>query len=335
MNDLRYQQDLYFMKQTLLDHHPGPCNKLDPEFTTRLETAFSKALVALEKEASRAPVVEFTKSFEDAHLWVFYRVPSRTLGECAFLDFEIKWLSTSLVYARVPTFYAPKKAYAPIVEALESSRNKSIVFDLRGNTGGSSFHAELVLEALFGKTFKDEKLGLMTARESVEWRVSAENLKHLEALKDVYEAHSDKPALDWINPISSGMCQALKEKKDLFLETKSSSGAEEVACPLHSSQVVALIDGRCASATLDFLDGLKVLSNKLVLIGQSTGCDSLYNEVREVTLPSAEGVFGFPIKVYRDRFRGHNQPYHPDIKVDWKSFPEPELEAWLSMKFSS
>jgi hypothetical protein len=39
-------------------------------------------------------------------------------------------------------------------------------------------------------------------------------------------------------------------------------------------------------------------------------------EVRTVDLPSGLGTFSYPIKVYRNRSRGDNVPYMPNIECD-------------------
>jgi hypothetical protein len=80
-----------------------------------------------------------------------------------------------------------------------------------------------------------------------------------------------------------------------------------------SGKVIAIIDQKCGSATLDFLDQLKAMKSDLILIGETTKADSAYMELRIISLPSGKGKVAFPIKVYRNRPRGHNVPHTPDI----------------------
>lgn len=48
-------------------------------------------------------------------------------------------------------------------------------------------------------------------------------------------------------------------------------------------------------------------------MGKTTSADSLYMELRSIPVPSGKGFLNIPTKVYRNRPRGHNVPYVPDI----------------------
>ena len=63
-----------------------------------------------------------------------------------------------------------------------------------------------------------------------------------------------------------------------------------------------------------FIDELKGMKANITLIGEVTGADSMYMELRVVPLPSGKGKFGFPIYVYIGPSREHNIPYYPDIQ---------------------
>ena len=77
--------------------------------------------------------------------------------------------------------------------------------------------------------------------------------------------------------------------------------------------MIVITDSFNVSAALDFIDELKIMTKKVVLIGQKTKADRVYMEVRSLPLPSGSGNLSFPIKVYRNRPRLDNEPYVPNI----------------------
>lgn len=54
-----------------------------------------------------------------------------------------------------------------------------------------------------------------------------------------------------------------------------------------------------------------------------------YAIVALVELPSKLGHLAYPIKVYRNRMRGHNQPYDPDIAYQGNIDDTDALGQWF------
>ncbi len=96
-----------------------------------------------------------------------------------------------------------------------------------------------------------------------------------------------------------------------------------------TAKIVVIIDAFCMSATLDFIDTLKSIDQNIILLGESTDADSVYMEIRIADLPSGKGQFQFPIKMYRNRLRGHNVPYVPDMPYPQTITLPAEKDAWL------
>jgi hypothetical protein len=92
-------------------------------------------------------------------------------------------------------------------------------------------------------------------------------------------------------------------------------------------RVFVIADSGCASACLDALDIWRALG--AVQVGSVTSADTVYMEVRREPLPSGfmEGVI--PMKVYRGRPRGHNEPYEPAHAFDGDLTDTAALEAWI------
>ena len=79
-------------------------------------------------------------------------------------------------------------------------------------------------------------------------------------------------------------------------------------------KIILIISSDNFSAALDFVDEIKLMTKNVILISQKTKADRLYMEVRTIDLPSKTGKISFPIKVYRNRARGDNKPYIPNIE---------------------
>ena len=86
--------------------------------------------------------------------------------------------------------------------------------------------------------------------------------------------------------------------------------------------------GRCASACLDAIDLLTQFEN-VTLVGMPTAADTDYLELRSETLPSERAIFGFPIKVYRNRPRPSGFYYEPDIPYPSLDLSRAAVESWL------
>ena len=64
-------------------------------------------------------------------------------------------------------------------------------------------------------------------------------------------------------------------------------------------------------------------------MAKKTRGDRLYMELRSSALPSKLGKFGFPIKVYRNRYRGDNESYMPDILYDGDIANTARLQSFI------
>jgi len=90
--------------------------------------------------------------------------------------------------------------------------------------------------------------------------------------------------------------------------------------------VAVLTDDACASACLDFVDLVRVVPGALHL-GATTSADSLYIDVGVVRAPSGNRLF-MPLKVWRNRLRGNNEPYVPDVAFDGELDDDDAVRRW-------
>ena len=322
-----FQRDLDFIQKTVLENHPGVYNHLDPHFLEQVTKSYAVAKLALNQAHSEEEKVQalkiFGKSFNDSHLWVQYDLKKDSTDKTSTGSisriFDVQKLENA-TWISIPTF-APStsqiSSLQEIIRTLPQLRDETIIFDLRGNGGGNSEFGIQLLKALFGDEYATHRLAKEKQNIYVEWRASSGNLEHIKnfipMLKQQFpESH---PVIQWAESTCKGMQNALASGSYYYTEPKPSKNPPQMNRPSpFKGKVIAIIDKGCGSACLDFLDGLNAMQSNTLFIGEPTGSDSVYMELRTIKLPSSKGTFGFPIKVYRNRPRGHNVPYVPDVR---------------------
>jgi hypothetical protein len=211
------------------------------------------------------------------------------------------------------------------------------VLDVRGNGGGSSEWPRKLGALVWGEDWvnahgKDDS--------QVDWRVSDANRAEIAGFGDALrrQPEPDKETLLWVDAIVAGLKDAKAKGLPLWRQPDSSaeagSLAQAPATPVASdlkalsgARVYILTDPACASACLDGVDLWK--ASGAVQVGRETSADTNYMEVRGQPLPSGLTTFNLPMKVYRGRARGPNQPQRPDHVFPGRMDDTPALERWI------
>lgn len=337
-----FSKDLSFIQKTLLEDHPGVCNPSDPVFVNEMNKNFriteERLLAADILEEKIQSLQEFGRSFRDAHLWVRYDLskiePPAALREVR--PFGIEEIKQGVYWIHTPTFHPSKdetKKINEIIQSLPLFREHTVIFDLRGNGGGNSSWGEDLLKALFGEGYVLQQLVKSQHNVYAEWRISRGNLDHVKALICIIRDQfgENHPATDWIQRIYHGMENAFLRGENYYCEPPDIDQSTQPSdvTNFFKGRIIAIIDKGCGSACLDFLDLLKAMNAKVTFVGEPTGADSVYMELREVALPSGKGTLGFPIKVYRNRPRGHNAPHLPDVHYRGNLQDTKELQSFV------
>jgi hypothetical protein len=229
----------------------------------------------------------------------------------------LRALGDGTAWISLPTFApddAATRTLHQIVAALPGLRESGrIVFDLRGNSGGSSQWGHAIVSALWGAAWARPRADELD--EHIDWRVSADNQRHIAAVAETSRARfgSDARLVRVFAQLADDMRAALdRGERWVGQPTAVEPPPDAFAAdnPVRA-RILVLTDGRCGSAALDFLDRLLTLPN-VVHIGGVTAADTQYMDVRRVTLPSGAATLGFAMKVYRQRGRGlpPRQPRH-------------------------
>jgi hypothetical protein len=114
----------------------------------------------------------------------------------------------------------------------------------------------------------------------------------------------------WFDATVDGLAAAHDRGEPLwrFTEPKPAKTPGEPPAP-PAGPVYFVTDSGCASACLDAADLWGALG--AIQVGQETSADTLYMDVRPDTLPSGLSRIIVPMKVYRGRTRGSNEPLRP------------------------
>ena len=216
----------------------------------------------------------------------------------------------------------------------DSLRNAEvIVFDLRGNNGGSSSWILRIANVIWGEAFVKSRRA--SQGTYAEYRASQGNLEHLKTfleLPSVVNGPAD--VLQYFTETISGVERAYMSGDPMYsTQNNPSYKPAEVVESLNpknlvSAKMYVFMTGRCASACLDAIDLLTQFEN-VTLVGMPTAADTDYLELRSETLPSERAIFGFPIKVYRDRPRPSGFYYEPDIPYPSLDLSRAAVESWL------
>ena len=313
--------DLDLIYKSILENHPGVYNNEDPNFCENLENSYKKAKSAIKesKAHSSAKIIisDFAKSFNDAHLWVHWLDNTPQKQNAIISTFSISEPSNEVAWITLPTFdlkTEQEKDFGELVkQLLDLQTKKYIVFDLRGNQGGNSYYGRQIVNALFGNEYAHQKKCLHNKKVFVDWRASQGNLSHISSLLPRY------PTNQWLQGVKDGLKQSLERGDSFYREySYETCGPTKNITPESgfAFKVIVITDSFNVSAALDFIDELKIMTKKVILIGQTTKADRVYMEVRSLPLPSGSGIFSFPIKVYRNRPRLDNEPYVPNIEFN-------------------
>ncbi len=229
---------------------------------------------------------------------------------------------------------ATAKALIPMIAAMRRDRTAllaapRIVFDLRGNTGGSSDWSAAMAKALWGDVaVQDADLG----RTYVEWRASDGNIAAIAKYKADWEKspNASPDALRWARSSLAGLTAAKDAGQPLWREPDDPADTKPTGATARgvSMPVYVLTDWNCASACLDAVDLWKALGG--VVVGRETSADTDYLEVGGGSLPSGLATVGVPMKVWRGRMRGSNVPHAPRYRFNGAMSDTAALERWIA-----
>ena len=285
---------------------------------------------------------EFTRDLEwhelswDEHMDDYSAARGRTRPEIGLFVPEpgVYWLQASTFGPNEAQVAKYEEAFRQLREARTGA--KLVVFDLRGNNGGSSMWANLFAETLWDTSPENDKRD----SEYVEWRVSEGNIAYWETVPEIIrrqfgESHS---AIEWSTHVLRNLVASMEDGQELWRETpvdaaqdpKDASTPEDSKplTPKYGGTVVVLTDTTCGSACLD---AMSLLTNvpEVVHVGSVTAADTQYMEARSAPLPSGLATLVIPIKVYRGRTRPDGGYFTPTYRFEGLHWTDEALRDWV------
>lgn len=241
------------------------------------------------------------------------------------------WLSMSTFTSDIkrPEFEQLKKLIADAEAAQDALRIAPfVVLDVRGNGGGNSEWSEKLGKILWGEDWL--RAHPVEGGTIADWRASQGNRAYLTSMEwELEKAGKDAGTLAFLKRITDGMAKAEADGKPYWREEESippkPAQARNAAA---GTTIYALTDFRCASSCLTSIDTWKALG--AVQVGRPTYADSFYMEGRRAKLPSGEALLHFPMKVYRNRARGSDQPETPEHLFSGDMTDDAALEKWIA-----
>ena len=261
------------------------------------------------------------------------------LAQRASSDFGMRTLDDGGVWISMPAFDGDpgSQAYAALTALMQEVTDRQaalrsapyVVLDVRGNGGGSSQWGAHLALTLWNRDWAATHL--TSPIEGVEWRASEANVATLQTLRDRLAASQGDPQMiAWADETIAGLRGAVTAGQPLWREPTTQDGPPTFDVPPENpvkGTVYVLTDARCASACLDSVDAWKMLG--AVQIGRETNADTVYMELREAALPSGLAKVWTPMKVYRGRARGNNEPQVPAHAFTGDMADQRALEAWV------
>lgn len=237
-------------------------------------------------------------------------------------------------FISIPTFEysdeANTKKMRTFLASLEAKsselRKATVVVDVRGNHGGDSSWGGEVASVLWGREWvKYVEDGLDW---TVDWRASPANIRWLESVVESQKKAGQTEYLaEWHKTLDAIKAAAAAGKPLARVEARPAAGTRPSGNPV-KGPVYLLTDGRCASACLDFADLMRRLPG-VTHVGLPTSADAIYIDNNIADLPSGLGVLGYSLKVYRNRVRGNNEWYEPQIRWPGGTMTDEAVAIWI------
>ena len=255
-------------------------------------------------------------------------------------QYSIEEFSNDKYWVSLPKFYPNEQEQKKLEKVINSIKKVNdtaslVVLDVRGNGGGNSQWGVEVAKALYGEHFIESFQKAFPDTSYALWRASQGNHHYMETqILPLVEKQFGKESdtFELFSGVANHMKQAISNKIDFVRQneeivTKKTKILFNMKNPI-AANVVLLTDSSCGSACLDFADLMLKLPN-VVHMGQETGADTVYMDIRTLDLPSGLGQYSLAQKVYRDRLRKHNESYVPEYQYKGDISNTPPVNSWL------
>ena len=263
-------------------------------------------------------------------------IPDRTLSIERLDSAKTVWVNLSTFHVNGEKEVARMRALIDSLRAMLKATPKRslLVLDLRGNQGGSSVWGDEIAQLLFGQQWLRQARAWLNDGVYTEWRVSAFNVLAIDGMIEQIETRhgAEGDNAKRMRTFRDSMAAALSRGDSLYGEKRQRRNIRKPAATKVPGRIVVLTSASCFSACLDFLDIVR-LHPQVVHAGQTTGVDTHYMENWGTRLPSGLISIGYPMKVYRNRRREHNESYVPTALYEGDISDTETVRAWISRNY--
>ena len=220
----------------------------------------------------------------------------------------------------------------------EQLRNAAyVVVDVRGNGGGDDDYGRKLADVLYGHDYAVSRIGEGgDAGCSSVWRASPENIKAVDASAQVFARTGETAGAKEYSEAVIAMRKALQAHRELTGNptcTPPQNAAVAANAPsLMHGRVILLTDSVCFSSCINVAGFFRQLG--ATLVGQTTGADTHFSEVREITLPSGLSTFS-TLQAIEPGMPRAVGPYAPDVPYDGDIGDTAALEKWIAQLATS
>lgn len=226
----------------------------------------------------------------------------------------------------------------PVIEAVKSQQRDIrsapyTVVDLRGNGGGDDAYGRALAEALYGSEHVSSVLGPKAGEAGVcdpVFRASQDNIAAIEASALEFVQSGDKAGADEYTAAVRSMKAAAARGHALTgnpsCKPKTKDNPRK-APSMMLGKVLILTDVACFSSCIGTVEFFRKLG--ATQVGQTTGADTHYSEVREIGLPSELGTFSTLTAIEPEEPRNIG-PYAPAYEYSGDISDTNAVEKWIT-----
>ena len=250
-------------------------------------------------------------------------------------DYGVTKFSENAYWITLPSFQTSgentkqlKRLIKTVGEMAETlQKADTIVFDMRGNTGGNSSWGDQILRTLWGKEILDHA---GRGWSFIDWRVSEGNIRANKYYADLYlEIEGEGGGrVKYFGGLATALQKEMDAGNTFYRITNKTTTKDQKPEP-PEAKVFLLTNYTCFSACLDFADAVRSIPGA-THIGSPTRADAIYIDNWAEPLPSGLERLSYSMKVYRGRIRGHNEPYIPHITYEGGDWSTSALQLWVS-----
>jgi hypothetical protein len=253
-------------------------------------------------------------------------------------SFGINKINSSTAWISFPSLGASdekglKKLKQTIAGAKKLRNFKSIVIDLRGNSGGNSQWGDDLLASIYSSEFFTPMKTKLPEDSSIEYRVSKDNLEYVGKMLAFLKSQvgTESEITTTMNSVQMRMTKALLDKQNFLKESDKLSNdiSKQALPPQFAGQLIVLTDYKCFSSCLLFMDEVLSLIPNAIHVGLETDADTAYMEIKPSIIANGVAELMHPIKVKRDQIRQNNQPYFPKYKFDGDIYDDKAVQNWV------